>query len=78
MEEERKDIDGYEGIYEITRSGRIISVKTGIARHRNGDEYGYTNVHLHKNGERELAKTFELWKRAAFPNASPAEYKGLK
>ncbi|WP_379161319.1 NUMOD4 domain-containing protein [Paenibacillus sp. sgz5001063] len=77
MKEEREDIEGYEGIYEITRSGRIISVKTGKARHRNGDEYGYANFHLHKNGERKLAKTFELRKRA-FPNASYADYTGLK
>lgn len=77
MEEEYKVIEGYEGIYEITRSGRIISIQTGKVRHRNGDEYGYTNVHLHKNGERELAKTFVLWKRA-FPDVSPSEYKGLK
>lgn len=27
MEEERKDVEGYEEIYEITRSGRIISIK---------------------------------------------------
>ncbi|WP_342480384.1 NUMOD4 domain-containing protein [Paenibacillus sp. FSL L8-0340] len=78
MEEERKDVEGYEEIYEITRSGRIISIKTGKARHRNGDAYGYANVHLHKNGDRELAKTFELWKHAAFPEASQAEYKGRK
>ncbi|MDR7074184.1 NUMOD4 domain-containing protein [Fictibacillus barbaricus] len=77
MNEERRSIKGFEVQYDITRTGRIISKKTKKARHKNGDEYGYIYVHLHKKGSRELHKTFELWKNA-FPELSDNEYKGLK
>lgn len=46
-------------------------------RHRSGNEYGYANVHLNKNGERELCKTFLLWKQA-FEGVDPSEYKGMQ
>ncbi|WP_342480421.1 3-ketosteroid-delta-1-dehydrogenase [Paenibacillus sp. FSL L8-0340] len=75
MIEETRGIKSYEDVYDITRSGRIISKKTGRVWHRNGDEYGYANVHLVKNGERTLRKTFELWK-CAFHDAAEHEYKG--
>ncbi|AIQ13652.1 NUMOD4 domain-containing protein [Paenibacillus durus] len=75
MDEEKRAIKDYEGVYEVTRSGRIISVKLGRARHRNGDEYGYANVHLYKNGERTLHKTYKLWE-SAFPDVDEREYKG--
>ncbi|NNU90271.1 3-ketosteroid-delta-1-dehydrogenase [Anoxybacillus sp. CHMUD] len=77
MEEERRSIKGYEELYDITRSGRIIIKRNNRVRHREGNEYGYVNVHLHKNGTRKLYKTFELWKEA-FPDADISEYKGMK
>lgn len=77
IQEERVPIKGYEEIYDITISGRIIVKRSNKARHRNGDEYGYVNVHLSKDGERSLLKTFELWK-TAFPNLSESEFKGMK
>ncbi|WP_138224526.1 NUMOD4 domain-containing protein [Paenibacillus algicola] len=77
MEEERRSIKGYEGIYDITRSGRIIIVKNNRVRHRSGNEYGYVNVHLRKNGERKLYKTFELWQKS-FAEIDPSEYKGMQ
>lgn len=76
MTEERRSIKGYEGIYDITRSGRIISIRNNRVRHRSGNEYGYANIHLHKNGGRKLCKTFQLWK-FAFDEINPSEYKGL-
>jgi hypothetical protein len=75
MEEERRSIKGFEELYDITRSGRIIIKRNNRARHRKGNEYGYANVHLHKKGERELFKTFVLWKNA-FDEAEINEYKG--
>lgn len=77
MTEERRSIKGYEGIYDITRSGRIIAVRNNRVRHRSGNEYGYANVHLNKNGERELCNTFLLWKQA-FEGVDPSEYKGMQ
>ncbi|MHC0037896.1 3-ketosteroid-delta-1-dehydrogenase [Pseudoneobacillus sp. C159] len=81
--EERRSIkvngygDKYGDLYDITRSGRIIIKRNNRVRHRNGDEYGYANVHLTKNGERMLFKTFEIWK-ATFHDADLNEYKGQK
>lgn len=75
MNEESRPIPGYEGIYEMTCSGRIISKRTNCYRHRNGDEYGFEKVHLNKNGERILFRTFDLWKKT-FPEINPKEYKG--
>lgn len=75
MEEERRSIAGYEEIYDITRSGRIIIIRNNSARHRKGDEYGYANVHLNKNGQRKLFKTFKLWEKA-FGDVDKSEYKG--
>ncbi|RSD27629.1 3-ketosteroid-delta-1-dehydrogenase [Mesobacillus subterraneus] len=77
MEEERRSIQGYEELYDITRSGKIIIKKNNRARHREGNEYGYANVHLNKNGGRTLYKTFDIWKKA-FPDANVSEYKGKK
>lgn len=77
MDEEVRGIKGYEDIYDMTRSGRIIIKKTGKARQSYGSEYGYVNVHLHKNGERELRKTFDLWK-CAFPDVPEHDYKGMR
>ena len=74
MLEERRGIRGYEDLYDITRSGRIFIKKNNRARHRSGDEYGYTYVHLYKNGVRTLFKTFDLWKDT-FPE-DISEYKG--
>lgn len=74
MEEERRGIKGYEELYDITRSGRIIIKRNNQVRHKEGDEYGYKYVHLHNKGERKLYKTFELWK-AAYPDADISEYK---
>lgn len=77
MEEERRGIKGYEELYDITRSGRIIIKRNNRVRHREGNEYGYANVHLHKNGKRVLCKTFDLWKEV-FGDANVSEYKGMK
>jgi hypothetical protein len=77
VEEEKRSIIGYEELYHMTRSGRIIIKRNNRARHREGNEYGYANVHLNKNGVRTLYKTLELWK-TAFPDADLSEYKGMK
>lgn len=73
--EERRVIKGYEELYDITRSGRIIAKKTNHVKYGSGSAYGYPNVHLYRNGERELFKTRKLW-RQAFPELPESEYRG--
>jgi hypothetical protein len=49
-----------EELYDITSSGRIIIKRNNMARHREGNEFGYANVHLNKNGVRSLKKVILL------------------
>jgi hypothetical protein len=77
MDEMRRSIKDFEEQYFITESGRIINKKNNKVRHRSGNEYGYANVHLHKNGTRELHKTYTLW-RNAFPELKESFFKGMK
>lgn len=79
MNEERKSVKakGYEQLYDVSRSGRIINKKTNIAK-KYGNEYGFANVHLYKDGKRELFKTYDLWKEVYGEVALESEYKGMK
>jgi hypothetical protein len=77
IEEVRLPIEGYEGIYEITPSGRIFSVSRNEFRHRIGDEYGFKWVKLSKFGERENLLTWDIWKKT-FPTLSENNYRGIK
>jgi hypothetical protein len=78
MNEIRRSLTGYEEIYDITNTGRIIIKRNNKARHRKGNEFGFKYVHLMKNGNRELFKTFELWKREFGKDHNENEYIGMK
>ena len=56
---------GYEGIYDITKSGRkqVTGTDTLMC------------IYI-RNGERELYKTFDLWQKA-FDKEDRSEYKGM-
>ena len=69
---------GFEDLYYVTQSGRIITKKNGYVRVAEGDPYNFARVHLYKNGERELFKTFELWKEAFGHDFATSEYKGIR
>lgn len=75
MDEERKPVPGYEGLYEITSSGKIFSLKHKRTLKRCGDEYGFHIVKLSKNGIATNHYVFELWKQA-FSGLSEYEFKG--
>lgn len=70
--------NGFEDLYFISLSGKVISKKNGYVRVAKGDPYNFTYVHLCKNGERELFKTFDLWKAAFGHDYNSSEYKGRK
>ncbi|MEC0245652.1 NUMOD4 domain-containing protein [Paenibacillus chitinolyticus] len=70
------DIIGYEGLYRITESGRIYSVRRKKFMSRNNDQYGFKYVHLSKKGERKLYLTLELWEQA-FNHLQEGYYKGM-
>ncbi|MGY0694086.1 NUMOD4 domain-containing protein [Virgibacillus sp. FSP13] len=75
MKEEMKDITGYEGLYKITRSGRIYSIRRQRFLSRCNDEYGFHIVKLSKNGVSENKNVFQLWKKE-FAGVAENEFKG--
>ncbi|MFJ7951259.1 NUMOD4 domain-containing protein [Lysinibacillus sp. NPDC096418] len=75
LEEESRAITGYEELYEITTSGRVISVREHRAMARCNDEYGFHIVRLSKDGAASNHNVFELWKKA-FPELEETTFKG--
>lgn len=75
MEEESRTITDYEGLYEITTSGRIISVREQRAMARCNDEFGFHIVRLSKDGTASNHNVFELWKKE-FPELEETNFKG--
>ncbi|WP_442956113.1 NUMOD4 domain-containing protein [Paenibacillus sp. MMO-177] len=71
MDEQRVPIEGYEGLYEISATGRVFSLSTNRYRVRKGDEYGYRWVKLSKKNFR----TKELWEKA-FGDVRGCQYRG--
>ena len=64
MQEIRKEIKGYEGLYEITKSGRIFSIKSQRFLTRCNNEYGFHIVKLYKDGKNKNHNVFKLWEKA--------------
>lgn len=77
MQEVRKSIKGYEGLYEITSSGRIYSIRRERMLKRCEDEYGFHIVKLSKSGKGINHNVFELWK-LHFSTLNENEFKGAK
>lgn len=75
MEEDKRDIKGYEGLYEMTKSGRIFSVKRQRFLSRCNDEYGFHIVKLSKDERSKNHNVFKLWENE-FDGISPSEFKG--
>lgn len=75
IDEERRAISGYEGLYDVTASGRIITVRENRPLARCNDEYGFHIVRLTKEGTASSHNVFELWKQA-FPELEQTNFKG--
>jgi hypothetical protein len=75
FDEERRAISGYEGLYDVTASGRIITVRENRPLARCNDEYGFHIVRLTKEGTASSNNVFELWKQA-FPELEQTNFKG--
>ena len=73
MKEEWKDIKDYEGLYQVSNWGKILSLNyrnTGKPRLMNTgtDKDGYLVVYLSKNGEDKLCKVHRLVAQTFIPN----------
>lgn len=75
FDEERRAISGYEGLYDVTASGRIITVRENRPLARCNDEYGFHIVRLTKEGTASSHNVFEIWKQA-FPELEQTNFKG--
>lgn len=75
-EETWKDIDGFQGLYQISNMGRVRSIPRKFSRNANGyyvlkgsfDTGGYPQVCLRKNGRNYTKKIHSLVARAFIPN----------
>lgn len=76
MKEVWKDINGYEGKYEISNLGRIRSLKNNCGNNRkeplilkqSTDKRGYLRVGLSKNNKQKLFLMHRLVAQAFIPN----------
>jgi len=76
MDEISKDIEGYRGLYQITESGRVITLRNQRPLARCGDEYGFHIVSLSdQSGNKQNHNVFDLWKKA-FPEYDHSRFKG--
>ncbi|KMY28309.1 3-ketosteroid-delta-1-dehydrogenase [Lysinibacillus xylanilyticus] len=75
INEERRAISGYEGLYDVTESGRIITVRENRPLARCNDEYGFHIVRLTKEGTASSHNVFEIWKQA-FSELEQTNFKG--
>ena len=63
-----KDIDGYEGLYQISDTGEVMNVRTNRIMRAAKQSRGYLNVVLSKNGEKETFLIHRLVAEAFIPN----------
>ncbi|WP_447402527.1 3-ketosteroid-delta-1-dehydrogenase [Lysinibacillus sp. fkY74-1] len=73
--EESRAIAGYEDLYKMTVSGRIITVRENRPLARCNDEYGFHIARLTKDGKASSHNVFELWKQT-FPEVEQTQFKG--
>lgn len=63
-----KDIQGYEGLYQVSSLGQVRNVKTGrirvLCKHRDG----YLKINLTKNGKTKTFMVHRLVANAFIPN----------
>lgn len=64
----KKQIKGYEGLYEISDDGTIHNLKTGNLRHGNINSYGYRVVRLMKECKPKDFKLHQLLAKTFIPN----------
>lgn len=60
MKEDWKDINGYEGLYQISNLGKVKSLKNNKILKENLNEY--KQVKLYKNGDEKIIKIWSsIW-----------------
>lgn len=68
MKEIWKDIEGYDGFYQVSNLGRVKSVKSKYLRKLNLTHDGYCKINLSSNGETHWFRVHRLVAQAFIPN----------
>lgn len=68
MEELWKDIEGYEGLYQISTLGRVKRVTTGRILKGGKNTSGYIQISLYKQGVRDVKRIHRLVAESFIPN----------
>ena len=70
-QEQWRDVDGYDGAYQVSDLGRVRSKKYGDWRAMKGgkDKFGYANVRLYRNRKGKTVKVHRLVAQAFIPNS---------
>lgn len=68
LEEIRRDVVGYEGIYTIDIFGNVIRVKDEKEVPQQKNKFGYMNVALYRDGKQKQYKVHRLVAQAFIPN----------
>lgn len=70
-----KDVEGYEGLYQISSKGRVKSLGNGSSGNSKekilkglNDKYGYLQVNLYKEGKQKTFKVHRLVAKAFLDN----------
>lgn len=77
LKEEHRSIKNYEGLYDMSASGKVFSYSRISYLARKEDQYGFHIVKLSKEGVPTNCNVFQLWKDT-FPELSENEFKGTK
>lgn len=66
--EEWKDIEGYEGIYEVSSKGQVRNIRSGKVLKQQKSDKGYCKVKLRKDGVTKEYRIHRLVAMAFIPN----------
>ena len=69
MAEEWRDIEGYEGLYQVSNLGNVRSLRTKAIMKTNITNWGYCQVCLRAHGERKNKAVHRLVAIAFIPNS---------
>lgn len=69
MEENWKDIEGYEGVYQVSNLGRVKRVNSHRVLKAGKHTGGYLKVNLSKNGSKSTKTIHRLVAQAFIPNS---------
>lgn len=68
MNEDWKDIPGYEGLYAVSNNGRVMNVRSGRILKEHITEFGYKRIGIYKNGVCRMFMVHRLVAQAFLPN----------